>query len=277
MTVGVVTDSAGDLPRDVAAGMGIEVVPLTIRFGEDELMDGVDLDVPSFWARCASSSTLPATAAPAIGWFARAYATCAARGATAVVCVTMAAELSGTFQSATLAGAEVAAELPVTVVDSRSVTLGQGLVAIEAATAARAGASLDEVVGAARSAAGRARVWGMLDTFENLRKGGRLGTTRAAIGTMLAIKPLIEVRDGEVVEAGRQRTRRKAVDELIERARAEAPFTRLAVLHALADDVDLVVSAVAAMSETPVLVGDVGAVIGSHTGRGAIGVAGLKA
>jgi DegV family protein with EDD domain len=155
MAVRVVTDSSCDLPADVVADHGIDVVPLTIRFGEEEFVDRVDLTPAQFWARCASSPALPETAAPAPGAFQEAFRRAAEAGADGVVCINLAAKLSATSQAALTAADAVSDDIPVKVVDSKSVTLGLGMIVVEAARLAAAGGTLDDVTAAAEDLAGR--------------------------------------------------------------------------------------------------------------------------
>jgi DegV family protein with EDD domain len=270
--VRIVTDSSCDLPVEVANRAGIEVVPLTIRFGSTEFVDRSELTTAEFWARCADSDTLPETAAPAPGRFEETYRRLADEGATGIVVVALSGELSATMQSAALAAHHV--DLDVRVVDSRTVTLGVGTMALACARAAAAGADLDDVEQIAIDLAGRTRVIGALDTLENLKKGGRIGNARALLATALAIKPIIEVIDGRVEQAGKQRTRAKALSLLVERVRSyEGRISDLAVLHADCSDVDLFVDMLQPLYHGDIVVGDIGPVIGTHAGRGTIGVA----
>ena len=270
MTVRIVTDSSCDLPSDALTRHGITVVPLTIRFGEQDFVDHVDLSTAEFWARCAASEELPATAAPSIGQFEQAYRTLAAQGASGIVVVSLSSELSATMQSAVLAAEAVQGTIPVTVVDSLSVSVGLGMMVIAAAEAAAGGASLDQVADVARSLVGRTHVWATLDTLENLKKGGRIGGAKAFLATALAIKPIIECRDGKVSEGGKQRTRAKALAFLVDKLAGRNDIERVAVAHADCSDVDAFVEMVKPYAPGEVLVGDIGAVIGTHAGRGTI-------
>jgi DegV family protein with EDD domain len=273
VTIRIVTDSASDLPAEVAAELGIEIVPLTIRFGAEEFVDRRDLTPEVFWRRCAESATLPETAAPAPGAFEQTYRELAAAGATGVVVVALSAALSATMQSAELAARAVSDVIRVTVVDSRSVTLGQGMIAVAAARLAASGADHDEVVEAAHSLAGRTKVWGALDTLDNLKKGGRIGGAKALLASVLSIKPIIEVRDGKVEEGGKQRTRSKALAFLVDKVRSYGEIDNLAVLHANCPDVEGFVAQVRPLASGEVIVGNIGPVVGSHAGVGTIGVA----
>ncbi|WP_420452061.1 DegV family protein [Ilumatobacter sp.] len=276
--VRIVTDSACDLPADVAAEAGIEIVPLSIRFGDEELIDREELSVAEFWNRCANMDALPETAAPAPGQFETTYRRLADEGATGVVVVTLSGELSATIQSAELAARSIAqddgVELDVRIVDSRTVTLGIGTIALACARAAEAGSSIDEIEQLARDLAGRTRVYGALDTLDNLKKGGRIGNAKAFLATALSIKPIIEVRDGVVEQAGKQRTRSKALAFLVEQVKGyEGRIENLAVLHADCSDVDVFVDMLRPHHDGEIVVGEIGPVIGTHGGRGTIGVA----
>ncbi|MCB0979358.1 MAG: DegV family protein [Acidimicrobiaceae bacterium] len=271
--VRIVTDSACDLPQSVADELGIEIVPLTIRINGVEYVDRADLTPAEFWAKCASSPTLPETAAPAPGQFEAAYRQLAADGATSIVVVNLSAALSATMQSAELAARAVAPDITVTVVDSEQVTLGLGLIVADVARLAKGGASHQAVVDRAKDLAGRTKVWGALDTLENLKKGGRIGGAKAMLASALAIKPIIEVRDGKVEQGGKQRTRSKALAFLVEQMKAAGELEHLAVLHADCSDVDAFVEMVRPHWSGEIVVGDIGPVVGTHAGRGTIGVA----
>ena len=276
--VRIVTDSACDLPAEVADEMGIEIVPLSIRFGDEELIDREELSVAEFWNRCVNMSTLPETAAPAPGQFETVFRRLAADGAAGIVVVSLSGALSATIQSAELAAKSIASDddvdVDIRVVDSRTVTMGIGTIAIACAKAANEGASLDDVSALAEDLAGRTRVFAALDTLDNLKKGGRIGGAKAFLATALSIKPIIDVTGGVVAEAGKQRTRSKALAHLVERFKGyEGRVENLAVLHADCSDVDVFVDMLRPHYDGDILVGEIGPVIGTHGGRGTIGVA----
>lgn len=270
----IVTDSSCDLPEAVVAEHGIRVVPLSIRFGDEEFIDREQLTPSEFWARCSNSTTLPETAAPAPGQFEATYRDLATDGATGIVVIALSGKLSATLQSAELAARSVSDDVEVRIVDSRSVSLGVGTIAIAAARAAADGASLDDVEALARDLVDRTHVFGALDTLDNLKKGGRIGNATALIGSALAIKPIIEVRDGEVAQAGKQRTRSKALKFLVEKLRNwDGEIHDLAVLSAACDDADEFVDALRPFYGGDIVVGEIGPVIGTHAGPGTIGYA----
>ncbi len=270
----IVTDSSCDLPASVADEHGITIVPLTIRFGDEELVDRRDLTPDQFWERCTASAVLPETAAPSPGQFEEAFRAAAAAGAEGVVCVNISSKLSATIQSAQAAAQAVADAIPVRLVDSRSVTLGLGMIVLEAARRAEAGGTLEEVVAAAEDASKRARVLGSLDTLEYLKKGGRIGGAQALLGSLLSIKPVIEVRDGAVEPGPKQRTRSRALRFLADKVAAESGIEQLAVMHGAAPDLNDLLDLLAPhFPRDQIVVGDIGPVIGAHTGPRTIGVA----
>ncbi len=276
--VRIVTDSSCDLPAELADQLGIEIVPLTIRFGDEEFIDREELTTAEFWTRCVGSSTLPETAAPAPGQFEAVYRRLAADGATGILVISLSSALSATIQSAQLAarslGDDTSLDLDIRVVDSRSLTIGLGTIALACARAAIDGASIDEVEAQALLLVDRTRVFGALDTLDNLKKGGRIGNAKALLATALSIKPIIEVSNGVVEQAGKQRTRSKALAHLIDQVKQyDGRMENLAVMHADCSDVDMFVDMLRAHYDGEIVVGEIGPVIGTHGGRGTIGVA----
>lgn len=268
----VVTDGGADLPPDLAEAHAIPVVSLKVRFGEEEI-EGADLSPVEFWRRCETSAQLPETAAPAPSAFEAVFRRAGAGRHTGVVCVTLSSELSATYQSACVAADAVADEVPVRVVDSRTATLGQGMIALRAAEAAETGASLDQVAELSTGLVRRTRLLGAIGNLEQLRKGGRIGGAAAFLGSLLSVKPIIEVRNGVVERESAQRTRRRSLEYLASKVAEQGPLERLAVAHAAAEDVDQLTALLA--SSFPVddiLVAAIGPVVGTHTGRGTVGV-----
>jgi len=212
----VVTDSACDIPEEVARRLNIDIVSLSIRFGDEEFTDRLDLTPEAFWAKCKASKTLPETAAPSPGAFQAAYERAKADNCDGVIVLTLSALLSATNQSAVLGSEAVAGTLAVRVIDTKAVSMAQGLLVIDVAELAATGADLDQLVAHAESLVAKVGVVAMLDTLEHLIKGGRVGGARALLGQVLSIKPLLELKDGVVAEAGRQRTRSKALVAIAE-------------------------------------------------------------
>jgi DegV family protein with EDD domain len=270
----VVTDSASDLPEEYAQRLDIDVVSLSIRFGDEEFVDRVDLTPNAFWAKCKISKTLPETSAPSAGAFQAAYERAKAEGYDGVIVLTLSSMLSASNQAAALAAEAVKGEIDVRVVDTLNVSMGQGLIAIEVGELAATGATLDELVARAQSVMARAGVVAAIDTLEHLIKGGRIGGAKALLGQVLSIKPLVELKGGVVAEAGRQRTRAKALAAVANVAKSHAPLRRLALIHGACTPADVatlesLIKDVAV--EFPVIVTDIGPVVGTHGGPGIIG------
>lgn len=269
----VVTDSASDVPDDVAARLDIDVVSLTIRFGDEEFVDRVELTPEAFWAKCKTSKTLPETSAPSVGAFQAAYERAKADGCDGVLVLTLSSLLSATYQSANLAADTMKGLIEVRVVDTLNVSMGQGLVAIDCAELAATGATLADVAERAKALLPKSGVVGTIDTLEHLIKGGRIGGAKALIGQVLSIKPLVELKGGVVAEAGRQRTRAKALAAVAAATATHAPLRRLALVHGACSEADvaaLLALATEIKSEFPIIVGDIGPVVGTHAGPGII-------
>jgi DegV family protein with EDD domain len=269
----VVTDSACDVPEEIARRLNIDIVSLSIRFGDEEFTDRVDLSPEAFWAKCKASKTLPETAAPSPGAFQAAYERAQADNCDGVIVLTLSALLSATNQSAVLGSEALTDKLPVRVVDTKAVSMAQGLLVIDVAERAATGADLDELVAHAESLVSKVGVVAMLDTLEHLIKGGRVGGARALLGQVLSIKPLLELKDGVVAEAGRQRTRSKALVAIAEVAKSHAPLKRLALVHGASSEVANLEALVKDVStQNPIIVTDMGPVVGTHGGPGIIGL-----
>jgi DegV family protein with EDD domain len=273
MPVRIVTDSAADLDAAEAKELGVEVVPLSIRFGSTEYTDGVDLSVEQFYDKLASSSELPETAAPSPGAFEAAFRRQAEAGADAVVCINLSSGLSATMQAAQNGAKALEGELDVRVVDSRSITSGLGSQVRRAAQAAADGADADAIESLVRGLTGRTHVIGALDTLDNLRKGGRIGGAQAALGSLLAIKPLLDISTGEVEEAGRARTRRKALHALRDKVFERPAVEDLTLAHGMAPDLDEMRELLSPRYPgEQIRVTTIGATIGTHAGPRVMGV-----
>lgn len=271
--VRVIGDSGCDIPEEIARSLDIDIVSLSIRFGDEEFTDRVDLSPTDFWKRCKASKVLPETAAPSPGAFQTAYERARADGCDGVIVLTISAALSATHQSALLGAQAMAERIAVRVVDTKAVTMAQGFITLEVAELARTGATLEQLVERAESLTSKVGVCAMLDTLEHLVKGGRVGGARALLGQVLSIKPLLELKDGVVAEAGRQRTRAKALTAIIAAAQSHAPLRRLALVHGDAQDLEaLTALATQIPTEYPLIVADMGSVVGTHGGPGIIGL-----
>jgi DegV family protein with EDD domain len=271
--VRIVTDSAADLPPAIAAERGIEIVPLSVRFGSESFLSGIELSTEDFWSKLRSTQDAPSTAAPSAGDFQTAYEKLIADGATGVVSVHLSSKLSATYQSAEVAAKEVRG-VPVEVVDTLAVSAGQGLMAVRAAERAAAGASAAEIAAELVDLRSRVRLYGLIDTLEYLRRGGRIGGAAAMLGTMLKVKPVIGLEDGVVEPVDRVRTRVKGLEHLVGMVRQDADrIERFVIVSGQAQDEDQLLSMLDGV--VPVTRNDVwpfGPIVGAHAGPGVIGV-----
>ena len=230
MTVKVVTDSCADLPESTARELGITVVPVYVRFGETVYRDGVDITHDEFYQRLQESPVHPTTSQPPPADFADVYRTLS-READAVVSIHVTSKLSGTCNSALQGKDMTDAKCPIEVVDSCSVSMGLGLIAIAAARVARAEENLPRVMAEARQAINHLRVLAVFDTLKYLLKGGRIGKAKALLGSLLNAKPLLTMRDGELSPVGLARTRTKGLERLFEMAKNALDIQELAIVH----------------------------------------------
>jgi len=271
--VRIVTDSACDLSIEETDALNIAVVPLSIRFGNDEYVDRTELTPTKFYEIMATREELPETAAPSPGAFETVFRQAADDGCDAVVCINLSGDMSATGQAARAAANSLTDVIPVECIDSKSVTVGLGTLVTEAATMAAAGSDAATITARVKDLSSRLHVVAILDTLENLKKGGRVGNAQALIGTMLSIKPCIDVSTGVVEEAGKQRTRKKALAWLKDTVAGAGDIEHLAVGHAQASDIDAFMADLGTVVDASnARVGLIGPVVGTHGGPGVVGI-----
>lgn len=270
----IVTDSSCDIPPELIADLSIDVVPLTIRFGQEEFVDKVELSTGQFWDRLLSGEGLPETAAPSAGAFVETFERLAADGASGVLVMTLSSDLSATHQAAVIGAEKVG--LDVKVLDSRSVSMGLGLQVIAAAEQAATGAGLEEITTAAIDRVDRVRLTAALDTIEFLKRGGRIGGASALVAGLLDIKPIITLRDGVIDGAGRVRTRSKAVESIVSACIEQGPSGKLSVFGGRTAGFEQIVQRISTETGHQVIAAELGAVVGTHSGPGVLGMAHLS-
>jgi DegV family protein with EDD domain len=269
--VAVVTDSVADLPSEVVEEFGITVVPLVLRFGTDVYRDGLDLGPDEFYGRLKTSKALPATSVPPPVAYADVYDKLA-ETANGILVTSVTGKLSATYQVAVQAVRLMKKKCRVEVLDSQWAVMAQGFITIAAAKAARAGASLDDVLDVARRTMHRVEIIAAFDTLEYLERGGRIGKAQAFLGSLLKVNPIIGLKDGEVYPVARERSRARAIDRLYDFATDFGSVEGLAVEYAT--DVDeanrLVKRFHSKYPQVHIYLSRTSPVIGTHTGPGLI-------
>lgn len=273
--VAIFTDSASDMDPALAAADGIRIVPLLVNFGKDSFKAGVDLSTAAFWDRMvAPDAPFPTTAASSPGEFKEAYEAAFAAGAEAIVSIHVAGILSATIKSAQIAR-DMLPDREIHIVDSLSVSMGEGVLAQMGVELAAQGRSAAEIAEILEARAPDIVIYVALETLEYLKKGGRISGAQAAIGTLLSVKPIIVVKHGVVETGDRVRTRSKARERVIEMI-AERPIERLVILHTISPDVEafrdqVIARAAAGLSPDKVQIALVGPSVGPHLGPGCVG------
>ena len=279
MTIKIVTDSTSDIPKDTVRKLGITVVPQNVHFGTRTFEDNITITPDQFYSMLSAGQELPKTSQASPGRFKNAYDDLG-READGIVSIHISSKLSGTCNSARQGAAMTSATCSLGVIDSAQGSMGLGLVVIAAAAAANQGAGHEEVFATARDAAARSQCFTLFETLEYLHRGGRIGKAQALMGSMLNIKPMTIVRNGEIHPLGKARTFPKALARMKETAREFAPVQALAVMHSTTPDTASEVARdlkhLLPDGEEP-YIARFGPALGVYTGPGAIGIALLQA
>jgi DegV family protein with EDD domain len=274
VAVHLIVDSTADIPAERARDLGIRVVPLMVLFGDEAYRDGVDLAAAEFYAKLKTTQAMPTTSAPSPGLFEQAYREAIAAGASSILEISISSALSATFSVAKQVAEMVAAEtkVPIEVLDSRTVSMGFGLPSEIIAGEARNGASLADLKAHAESLLNRVRLYATLDTLEFLQRGGRIGRAQALVGTLLSMKPILQVRDGQVLPLERVRTWGKALERIGQLVQQLGPLETLAVVGSDESSRHMLIENIRASWSGPIETSALGPVVGAHAGPGAAGV-----
>ena len=274
MAVRILVDSTADIPAERARELGIEVVPITVLFGDEAYQDGVDLTGKEFYSRLVTSPVMPTTATPSPLLFEEAYQKLIREGATGILALHIGSELSASYNVSHTAAETVSAEtgVPIVPIDTRQVSGGFGLPAEILAREARNGASLEQLTAHAKELLGRVRLVAIVDTLEYLQRGGRIGRGKAMLGTLLNVKPLIEIRDSQVVPLEQVRTRNKAMERLGQIMGKLGPLEAVGIVQS--DDAigEQMMRIVRTLWNGPVETFALGPAVGTHAGPGAGGI-----
>jgi len=276
MTIRIVTDSASDIPRELAQKLGISTVPLTVAFGKDVYREGIDLSAEEFYSKLTQSKTLPKTSQPSIGNFIDVYKALAQKG-DEIISIHLSNKLSGTYNAALQAKEAVGKDCHVEVVDSEMVSMGTGLIVIAAAKAIRDGADFKKAMHIVQQSVPRTRLIAFLRTLEYLERGGRLGKGKALLGSVLHVKPIITVREGEVQPFGMARTTKGAIQRLYDFAKTLLKIRELSIIYTT---VSKELEILAKLLDTLFPLGRIhiaqaGSTLGTHTGPGTLAISAL--
>lgn len=270
MKIGIVTDSTADIPPELAQERGIHIVPAILIIDSQSIKDGEGISRHEFYERLPAMRSLPTTASPSTGSFQQFYDALIRQGFSHIISIHASSRLSGIFNAARVAAQSFGDR--VRVVDSEYVTLGMGFQVLAAAEAVMRGLSLEAILARIEDVRKRVRVIAMLDTLDYIRRSGRVSWARASLGSLLSIKPFVELKEGVVLRMGEVRTRRKGIEHLIELMNKLGPLECLAVLHTNAEtEARLMLERLTAKLETTPLLVNVTTIIGTHVGPNGLG------
>jgi DegV family protein with EDD domain len=274
MVIKIVTDSTADLPDQLVKELGITVVPVYVRFGDKVYRDRVDISEDEFYERLTHDPVHPSTVQPGPQDFLEAYRKLSP-DADGIISIHVSGKLSGTCNSALMAKDMLEGGCPVEVVDSETLSMSLGLTAIVAAQMAEAGKSLDKVVEEVKQAIPKIHLLAFLDTLEYLKRGGRIGKVKALLGSVLSVKPMLAVKDGELVPAGQVRTRAKGIDKLFDFVKNAADIQDLAIVYNTTPDEaqNLAERIGSIFDREKIRIARLGPGLGVHAGPGAMLVA----
>lgn len=271
MAVKVITDSGSDLPPNLIESLNIIVVPVYLYFGKTAYRDGVDIHHDELYERLAKGPVHPTTTQPMPVDFANTYRE-VAKEADEIISIHLSTKVSGTVNSA-LQGREMAnVKSKIEIIDSRALSMGLGLLAVHAARLAKAGAKLPEIVNETNQILNQLRLYGVLDTLKYLLAGGRITHTRALLGSLLNVKPILTMRDGEIVQYGIARSFPKGMDKLIELVKKTNNIHEIAIVHGTlpkeADELRKRISTI--VKEDSIIMSRLGPALGVHGGPGTL-------
>jgi DegV family protein with EDD domain len=274
MTIKIVTDSTADLPQALAEELGITVVPLYVQFGHNTYRDRIDISEEEFYQRLLNDPVHPSTSQPSPHDFADVYNKLS-KQADGIVSIHISNKLSGTCNSALRGKEIVATECPIEVIDSEMVSMGLGLIAAKAATIASSGKDLQHVVEEVKQLIPHTHVWALFDTLKYLAIGGRIGKAKALLGSVLNIKPILVVKDGEMAPATQARSRSKGIDLLYNVASNFTDIQDLAVMYTTTlDEAKALANRLSAIfNREQIKMARLGPALGVHAGPGALAIA----
>lgn len=274
MAVQIITDSTADISKELAAQWGVVIVPLTVHFGEQEYIDGVTLQADEFYDKLTSAANLPTTSQVRVEAFEEAFKAALDKG-DEVLCITLSSDLSGTYQSATIAKAGLGRD-NIYLVDSRSVTFALALMIARAVELRDAGNSAADIAAQIQALTGKLKLYAMIDTLKYLQKGGRLSAASAVVGTMLGIKPIVTILDGKVEVCHKARGNKNALEWVVAKALESKPNLALGLTfgHTNApEQAEALMELAGDLGGRTKAICCIGSVVGTHAGPGCTGLA----
>jgi DegV family protein with EDD domain len=274
MVIKIVTDSTADLPATLIQELGVTIVPEYLRFGDQVYRDHVDINEDEFYQRLLNGPVHPKTAQPTPQDFANVYGALS-QSADGIISIHLSSKLSGTYNSAVQGKNMISTACPIEIIDSQTVSIALGLVVIQASKMAKSGMGLKQIVDELGQIIADVHILILFDTLKYLAKGGRIGKAKALIGSLLNVKPLLAVRDGELVPSGQVRTRSKGKDLLLDFVKNAREIQDLAVLHSTTpDEAQLLVErASLVFPKERIIVARLGSALGVHGGPGILAIA----
>jgi DegV family protein with EDD domain len=271
MTVRIVTDSSSDIPADLAQELGITIVPLYVRFGEEVFRDRVELSEEKFYQRMEEDPTPPITSQPSPGDFAQVYQELS-QETDEIVSIHISSKVSGTCNSALRGKDATRRGCHIEVIDSSSVSMGLGLITMAAAKAAQMGENMQRVMQTVRQSIPHTHIFGLFDTLKYLARGGRIGKAKGLLGAVLNVKPLLTMRDGEICPMGLARTRSRGLERLLDLAKGLLSIQDLAIVHSTSPDEakSFAQRLISLVNRKDIHIARLGPALGAHGGPGTL-------
>ena len=272
MAIKIITDSTCDLTPDLVKELGIINLPTYLMFGTKSYRDGIDITTDDFYQKLLHEPVYPTTSQPTPQDFLDAFNNNA--DIDGIICINISGKLSGTINSAEQAKRLFTGKSPIEIIDSQTVSMGLGILVITAARMAKAGKSFAEISAAARAMVPRSRLLILFDTLEYLAKGGRIGKVKSLMGSILNVKPIVAIKDGELVPSGQVRNRAKGKDKLVDFANSFTDVAEMGILYSTTpDEAKELADRVTVCPRKNIYVNRVGPVLATHAGPGVLGIA----
>ena len=273
MTVKIVTDSTADIPAKLAKELDINVVPQILVFGDKTYRDRIDITNEEFYKKLLNEPTYPHTSQPSPQDFVDIFTTLCKQKPDGIISILISTKLSGTINSAEQARKIVKSDCPIEIIDSQTVAMAIGVIVIAAARMAKAGKSMSEITDAVTKMIPNVKLLILFDTLEFLAKGGRIGKVKSLLGSILNVKPMVTVKDGELVPMGQVRNRSKGKEKLLDSVKNIKDIEDIAVIYSTTpDEANELADSITGFQREKIYVVQVGPVLAAHAGPGVLGI-----